>query len=265
MPYFTTKDGCNIYYEIKGDDASAPTIIFLNGTMQTTLNWKRHAGGFKSPCRVITYDARAQGRSGLGERRLSPELHTSDLAGLLEHTGVEKAHLAGVSHGAYIALAFASQLPERTGRLTLCSVGAQRDRRGEIIIRSWRNVLRTGGLEAMAWAVLPLVFGENFLKENEKMLENIVKAIVRRNRKEALEAHLEAMAGYPPLSHIAKNIRAPAVILSGEQDPLVSREYANELATLCGARHDHIADAGHSIPAEVPQLFNQILTAFFFL
>ena len=257
MSYFKAQDDCNIYYEVRNFKASGPVLVFLNGTAQTTLNWKFHSDNLKDRFRVVLYDARAQGQSDLGQVRLSPECHAADLAGLLGHLGVETAHLVGLSHGAYVALTFACRYPRRVSRLVLCSVSAKPDARARVIIRSWRSILRTGGIEAMAWAFLPFVFGENFLKQNEKMLDNIVKAIVRRNREKSLDAHLEAITGYPPLSHLARDIRTPALVISGCDDPLVKRESAEKLAKLCRGRHQRIVGAGHSVPAETPQLFSK--------
>lgn len=262
MPYFKAQDGCNIYYEVKNSQTSGPVLVFLNGTAQTTLNWKSHSDNFKDRFRVVLYDARAQGQSDLGETSLSPECHAADLAGLLDHLGVETTHLVGLSHGAYVALTFACRYPGRVRRLVLFSVSAKHDARARIIIRSWRNILKTGGLEAMTWAFLPFVFGENFLRQNEKMLDNIVKAIVRRNREKSLVAHLEAIAEYPPLSHLARDIRSPLLVISGCEDPLVKPEGAEELAELCGGRHQCIVGAGHSVSAEVPQLFCKTVSEF---
>ena len=67
---FKTSDSTNIYYETHGFESSGPAVIFLNGTMQTTFNWRPHARVFKDSFRVILYDARAQGQSELGEKNL---------------------------------------------------------------------------------------------------------------------------------------------------------------------------------------------------
>ena len=61
-----------------------------------------------------------------------------------------------------------------------------------MIVQSWREILQRHSLDAMVWSALPHVFGRNYLKANEKMLERIADTIVRRNHTEALRAHLEA-------------------------------------------------------------------------
>ena len=90
----------------------------------------------------------------------------------------------------------------------------------------------------------------------------MVKAIVVRNNKKALIAQLKAMNHYPPLAGPAKKINCPALIISGSQDRLVNPKEARQLADLCRGRHEKIPGAGHSIPAETPELFNKIVLQF---
>ena len=262
MPYFKTKDGCSIYYATQAFESSKPVVAFLNGTMQSTLYWKAHSRAFKDRFRVLMYDARAQGQSDLGANKLSLEGHVEDFAALVKYLKVAKAHLVGLSHGAKIALAYAVHAPECVDRLVLCSLGAQQTCRARLILRSWLEILKNSDLETLAWAALPVAFGENFLKQSAKTLKNIVAAIVRRNSKEALTAHLEAMTVYPPLAPIAQNVRNPCLVLSGSDDLLVSESGARQLAVLCGGQHHHILASGHSIPAEAPELFNKTILQF---
>jgi len=262
MPYFTTIDGCRLYYEIKGLASSKPVVVFLNGTLQDTLYWKPHAHALTEHFQVLRYDARAQGQSDSGRERLTLEGHAADLSALLNHLGIEKAHLVGLSHGARVALAFASISPQRIARLVLCSVSAEATCRARLIVRSWLKVLKRSGLEAMVWVSLPLVFGEVFLRQKERILDSIVKAIVARNTEEGLIAQLEAMTAYPPLAQSVGNVHASCLIISASDDPLVTEEGARELAGLCRGQHEHITGIGHSIAAEAPEWFNKTVLAF---
>jgi len=216
----------------------------------------------KDRFRVLMYDARAQGKSDLGEGKLSLEGHTEDFSALLKHLRVEKAHLIGLSHGAKVALACAVYSPECVDRLVLCSVSARQTCRARLILKSWLEILKSSDLETLAWVSLPVAFGENFLNQKQKILDNIVKAMVRRNRKQALIAHLEAMTVYPSLSQIAQNVHSPVLVLSGSDDLLVKESDAKQLAMICDGRHDHLTGIGHSIPAEAPELFNKTVLQF---
>jgi 3-oxoadipate enol-lactonase len=262
MPYFKTKDGCSIFYETQGFESLNPVVAFLNGTLQNTVYWKTHCLALKDRFRVLMYDARAQGKSDLGEWKLSLEGHAEDFSELLKHLRVEKAHLIGLSHGANVALAYAAYSPECVDRLVLCSVGARQTCRTRLILKSWLKVLKSSDPETLAWVSLPVAFGENFLKQQQRILDHMVTAIVRRNKKKALIAHLEAISVYPSLSQIAQNVHCPVLVVSGSDDLLVTESDAKELAMVCDGRHNHLTGIGHSIPAEAPEVFTKTVLQF---
>jgi pimeloyl-ACP methyl ester carboxylesterase len=262
MPFFTTQDGCSLYYETDAFESSRPTVVFLNGTMQTTVYWKTLASMLKDRFRVLMYDARGQGQSGLGEHQLSLDIHVADIVALLQHVEVERAHLVGVSHGAKVALACAAHSPDSVDHIVLCSVGAELTARTKLIITSWLEVLQRSGLEAMARTALPIAFGEDFLARQARILPTIVEAIGARNSEEGLAAHLEAMTNYPSLADIAGAVQVPCLVVSGSDDTLVTEEGAEQLASLCNGRHERISGAGHSLPAEAPEKFADIVSKF---
>ena len=185
-----------------------------------------------------------------------------DLVALLNHLQIDKTSLVGVSHGAYIALAFAVHAAGRVEKLLLCGVAATPSMRSRLILKSWREILKRSGLETMVWASLPVVFGENYLREKEKILPMIVRGMVRRNEKESLLAQLEAMDGYGPLSEFARKVECPTLVMSASDDPMVTEEGARALSRLCSGRHEHVDGYGHSLPAEKPQWFNATVLEF---
>jgi pimeloyl-ACP methyl ester carboxylesterase len=210
MPYFNTGDDCKLYYKTYDFDTSKPTVTFLNGTTQTAVYWEAHRKVFIDRFRLLMYDARAQGKSDLGKKELSLQSHVTDLGELFDHLAVGKSHLVGLSHGAQVALAFSVQIPERVNRLVLCSLGARPSDHSQAIVQSWLETLKKSGLEAMVREALPMVFGEQYLADNKRILSMIVNAIVARNRPDALIAHLEALNRYPPPLKPPTEITSPA-------------------------------------------------------
>lgn len=124
MPYFTTQDHCRLYYTLTEPSPRAPAVIFLNGLAQTTTYWHSQTRFFAEDYRVLRYDGRAQGRSDIGGEPLTEDRHVADLRTLCDHLGIESANLVGLSHGAYIAAAFAVRHPERIARLVVCNLRA---------------------------------------------------------------------------------------------------------------------------------------------
>lgn len=262
MPYFTTEDGCKLFYRTDGDNAACPVVIFLNGATQTTLYWGTHAPAFARHFRLMFYDARSQGQSGLGSQPLTLDLHISDLSQLCTHLGIDKAHLVGISHGARLAAAFTHHSPHLVDRLVLCSLGDKTNHRSRAAVQSWLKILRLSGLEAMAWASLPTVFGSAFLKHHHKTMAMIVAAVVKRNNRKALIALLDAILDYPPVDRLPQELNRSTLVLSGSEDFLVNPKDARLLADLCRARYEELSSVGHSIPAEAPGRFERIVLEF---
>jgi pimeloyl-ACP methyl ester carboxylesterase len=253
MAFFKTDDGCNIYYELIGEGSTKPMITFVNGTLQTTLNWRSVVKHLSHQYRLLLYDGRGQGASDLGDASLSLERHVDDLQDLLYELDIYQSHFVALSHGARVALALADRKPDLVLRVVLCSISTQSTLRARMIVRSWREILQRHSLDAMVWAAVPHVFGRKYLHENEKNLERIVQTIVRRNKTEGLRAHFDALNHYPALAGQLKSLPFLLLVINGEDDPLVTVEGAEEIARICGGRQKELSGIGHSIAAETPE------------
>ena len=268
MAFFTTADSCRLHYQTHGisgsysSDPNRPAVVFLNGTTQTALQWRPQALYFKTDFRVVCYDGRAQGKSDRGDRSLSLDLHVDDLSALLAFLQIEKANLVGLSHGGQVALAFSVRHPEKTARLVLCGVGSEPGSRTRAIVRSWMEILATGGLEAMAWAAMPVILGSKYLEENEMILSKMVAALVARNRKESLSAHIEAMLAYPPPAVNAISNSRPCLVVSGSHDLLSPPGAARQLARITKGGYQEFENTGHNVPLEAADRFNRMCRRF---
>lgn len=262
MAYFRTQDGCSLYYETIGFEFPVPVVVFLNGTLQTTLYWKTLARTFQPRFRSLLYDARGQGESEAGDLPLSLDLHLDDLLALMDHLRIGSAGLVGLSHGARLGYVMARKRPERVSRAVLCSIGIRASVRARMIVRSWSDVLSAGGIDALTSAVVPHVFGEAFLSKNKKILGRIAATLARRNRKSAVAAHLSAMAAYPRLRSLISPLSVPILVICGTDDPLVNVSGAEELAEKSGGRFLRAEGIGHSIVAETPQWLAETISRF---
>ncbi len=262
MPQFTTSDELTLHYETHGFSNSGPVIVFLNGMTQTTRHWTTHCRKLRDSHRVLTYDARGQGRSDAPTSAPSLETHSRDLLELLKHLEIDEADLVGFSHGARIALGFATRYADRLRRLVLCGATAQPTALAETIVRSWQEILELGGLPALAWASLPTIIGNDFLEKNAFLLDNIVRASVERNSEQGTRLLLEGLVNFPPLDDLADQVGAPTLVITGEADLLAPAEGARQLAELCGGTHKLIKNSGHTVPIEQAEEFRRLITDF---
>jgi len=99
---FAEVNGTRLYYEVMG---FGQPLILIHGYTLDTRMWDDQIAAFAQNYQVIRYLLRGFGKSGLptGESYA----HLQDLKALLEHLGIDQAHILGLSLGGAIAIDFA--------------------------------------------------------------------------------------------------------------------------------------------------------------
>ena len=113
-------NGFRMYYETHG--TGVPLVMIhggLGGGEGCAQMMEHHAEILSGTFQVISYDRRAAGRSETPRDGYSIPNFANDLLALLDHLGVDRAHILGSSAGGPIALRFALEHPERTLSLLL--------------------------------------------------------------------------------------------------------------------------------------------------
>ena len=119
--YIVQANGVDLAVESFGDRAD-PAILLIHGAGSSLLNWEeefceRLAAGRRF---VIRYDLRGAGRS-VAPGAYSLRDLVADAVGLLDHLGLETAHVLGMSLGGAVAQLLALDHPERVASLILAS------------------------------------------------------------------------------------------------------------------------------------------------
>jgi pimeloyl-ACP methyl ester carboxylesterase len=96
----------------------SPPLVFLSGGFGTARDWRGVLEQLDGRYRTVQFDARARGRSGTSSD-YSVQGAVDDIARVIDATGVERPVLVGWSHGATLAVRFATQHPEQVGGLVL--------------------------------------------------------------------------------------------------------------------------------------------------
>jgi serine phosphatase RsbU (regulator of sigma subunit)/pimeloyl-ACP methyl ester carboxylesterase len=104
-------------------DGGTPSVLAVHGLTANSRCWDLLAGVLSPTHRLLAVDLRGRGRSGRPATGYSPAAHVGDLVGVLDGLGLERAVLMGHSLGAFIALAFAAEHPDRVAKLVLVDGG----------------------------------------------------------------------------------------------------------------------------------------------
>ena len=236
-------------------DGTGPAALFLHPTSGSALVWGSHqqsafaAAGY----RVIAYSRRSHYNSD-PEPETDAGIGSRDLHDLIEFLGLAKFHLIASAGGVIHAIDYALSYPSRLLSMLLANgVGGVRDADYvDLLLR-----VRTRGFDDM-----PVEFRE---------LSPSYRAIDPDGVREWLELHRRSITakrvGQRPANEITwaalRGMKIPTLLITGDADliwpPPALRLFAlyipdNETAV--------VAEAGHSVHWEQPEIFNRLVLDF---
>ena len=123
MPFATMQDKVRLHYEEVG---SGTPILFVHEFGGDHRAWEMQMRYFARRHRCIAYAARGYTPSDIPSDPASYSYThmMNDVAGMLDHLGIAKAHIVGLSMGAYAALHAGLNYPGRALSLTLAGIGS---------------------------------------------------------------------------------------------------------------------------------------------
>jgi 3-oxoadipate enol-lactonase len=246
-----------LHYAVDGVDG-APVLV-LSNSLGTDLHlWEAQMPALSQHFRVVRYDTRGHGQSvgRAGEYRLD-ELG-GDVLGLLDHLGVSRFHVAGISLGGITALWLAVNAPERVLGLMPCNTAA---RIGSV--ETWRQRMEQVSQHGTASIA-------------EATMERWFTAAFRRNAPARVEAARQMLlhtgaAGYvgccaalrdADLRGELASITAPALAISGTYDPVTPPADGQFLQQhIAGAKFMELA-AAHISNVEAAEAFQDAMLGF---
>lgn len=246
--------GGQIWFQDSGGSGEA--VVFCHAASQSGAGWGYQQPDFVAAgWRVITWSRRGY-RGSSPSDPAQPGHAADDLAAVLDARGVTRAHLVAVAHGAFFAIDFALQYPQRTRSLTIASSFLGVDD-GETAYREANQRLRPKAFDA-----LPPEFKELHPSYRAGNPEGL--ALWRQFNKEATNSPRVN----PRRHHVLTwqrfgTLRPPVLLMTGDGDlytpPALLRMQA---AALPSAETAVITEAGHNPHWEQPQAFNARVMAF---
>jgi 3-oxoadipate enol-lactonase len=248
-------------HEVAGD---GPGVALIHSTICDSRMWDAEFAALAGRYRVLRYDLRGYGRSGLPP---GPYSSFDDLGGLLDEAGLDRAALVGISGGAAIALDFALARPGRVTGLVLgapaiggldWSEAVQRFGAREDELLDAGDVGGAVELNLRTWVDGP--------HRGADAVDPAVRAKVGEMQRRAFEVQLEAFAGDeqpgpaerldPPAIGRLEEVRVPTLVVVGDLDVPDIRDRAEILASrIPGARKVVLPGVAHMVNLERPGEF----------
>ena len=278
----------HLYYEDMGDP-NDPAVLLIMGLGAQMLLWrtafceKLVAEGL----RVIRYDNRDVGLSDRTQRRSSGqplmarlarswlglpsnaayklEDMADDAAAVLDHLGIERAHIVGASMGGMIAQIFAGRFPQRTRtlgvifssnnaaflpppgprQLLALLKGPSPDSPREVIIE---NAVRVGNI----------IGSPRYRVSEEQARAEAAEAYDRSYYPQGVARHFGAVLGSGSLLRYDRQVNVPTVVIHGKADKLMRPSGGRAVArAIKGARLVLLDGMGHDLPE---QLWDRVIS-----
>lgn len=250
-------NGQSIHYEDTGGDGEA--IVFSHGFFMSGGMFEPQVGALKDRYRCITWDER-----GHGETVTSPDPFTywdsaDDLFGLLDHLGIEKAVLAGMSQGGFLSIRAALARPERVRALIL--IDSQPGPENPDTLEGYNQLIAAwtapgGPPQEVVDTVSAIILGAGFddprwMKAARNMEPGTVNQIY------------ETLTTRDDVTPRLGEIGIPVLVLHGDQDAAISVDVARAYVTqLPDGELVEVEGAGHAANLTHPEPTNAAIEAF---
>lgn len=118
-------NGLRLYHETYGSAEAPPLVLLHGGMLSIELSWGALIPLLADRYRLVAVEVQGHGRTANIDREITPANTASDVVGLLDHLGIERAHVLGHSMGGAVALELAVQHPDRVLSVVGASVSVR--------------------------------------------------------------------------------------------------------------------------------------------
>jgi pimeloyl-ACP methyl ester carboxylesterase len=269
QPIKVKVNGVELHYIERGQGEA---LILLHGNVGDYRSWNQQIEAFAKDYRVISYSRRYHypNQNLLNTANHSALVEAKDLAAFLKRLKLKKVHLVGQSGGALTALHFAIKHSEMVHTLVLGEPPVHPLIKGfpdgaavyqDFMTKTWQPAAEAfqKGEDKQALNILALgIAGKGF--------DELPSAAQASQLQNALSMKSLTLSSNPfpiPASHELKRLKAPVLILTGENTAKIYKLDNRELARLLpNAKEVTIPKSRHSMPSDNPQVFNETVREF---
>jgi 3-oxoadipate enol-lactonase len=254
---FINANGLLFHYEWNGSE-NAPVLVLSNSLGTNLSLWDPQIPSFEKHFRVLRYDSRGHGESGVSLRDYSVELLARDVIGLLDALKLGRVHFSGLSIGGMTGMWLGVHAPGRLHKLVLSNTSPQIGN-----AQSWNTrilTVRSGGTKAVAQPVVERWFTPDFRTKNPQAVAK-TKEMIERTNPDGYIASCAAVRDFNFWPEVG-NIHVPTLIIAGAHDPAVPPADVQRLANSIPAAKYLELNAAHISNVEDADKFTAAVETF---
>ncbi|MGD9838790.1 MAG: 3-oxoadipate enol-lactonase [Afipia sp.] len=253
-------DGCLLNVSVEGRDGG-PTIMLSNSLGATMQMWEPQMAALTKLYRVVRYDRRGHGKSGVPAGPYSMERFGKDVLAILDDLNIEKIHWCGLSMGGMVGQWLGANAPERIEKLILANTSCYYPDP-----TNWLNrikAVKESGIASIADAVIAAWLTADF-REREPQITQRMKAMLIASPVEGYIACCEALSTLDQRDLLPR-ITAPTLVIAGRHDMstpveasvFIRSHIPNASMTLLDAAHISNVEQSHNFTEAVVGFLTQ--------
>jgi 3-oxoadipate enol-lactonase len=250
-------DGCLLNVSVEGRDGG-PTLMLSNSLGTTMAMWEPQMKALTQIFRVIRYDRRGHGKSGVPPGPYSMERLGRDVIAILDDLNIQKTHWCGLSIGGMVGQWLGANAPERFNKIILCNTSSYFPDP-----TNWQNrikLIQEGGIAAIADAVISAWLTADFREREPQATQNL-KAMLLATPAAGYLGCAETLSTLDQRA-LLPGIKSPTLVIAGRHDmstPVAANEFIR--SNIPGASMT-ILDAAHISNLEQPHAFTDAVVGF---
>jgi pimeloyl-ACP methyl ester carboxylesterase len=268
MAYAPTDDGVRLYYEEVG--AGVP-VVFVHEFAGDHRSWEPQMRFFGRRHRCIAYAARGYPPSDVPADvgSYSQARAAADIVAVMDGAGVERAHVVGLSMGAFATLHFGLDHPERALSLVVAGIGYGAEKRHEAEFRANAEAAARG-FETQGSRRFAEIYGSSaarvqFEAKDPRGWREMVDGLGEHDPQGAANTMRGVQARRPSLYDLEerlKRLALPTLIVAGDEDDQTLQPGIFLKRTIPASGLMVLPKTGHTINLEEPAAFNQAVADF---
>jgi 3-oxoadipate enol-lactonase len=250
-------NGCPIHFEVEGD-ASKPVLMFCNSLGTTLHMWDGQMPEALKHFRVVRYDRRGHGKSGVPAGPYNMEMLGRDALAVMDAAKVDKINWCGLSMGGMVGMWLGANAPQRCNRLILSNTSAYFENK-----QIWNDRIATvkeKGLQSILQGTLERWFTKEFRERAPQQVQRIADMFINTK----LEGYIGCGQAVRDMDHreIIKKITAPTMVIAGKQDAGTTVEMAELIRKSIPGASLTLFDAAHIANVECGDDYTDAMLGF---
>ena len=269
MAFAETDDGVKLYFEETG---RGEPVLFVHEFAGDHRSWEPQVRQFARRYLCITYNARGYPPSDVPEdpARYFQARATADIKAVLDHLGIARAHIVGLSMGGFATLHFGLTHPGMARALVVagCGYAAEPDRREQFRAEAeaCAEALKRDGMAAFAAGYSLGPARVQFQNKDPRGHREFADMLAGHSATGSALTQLGVQRERPSLYDLEDKLEAvtvPTLIVTGDEDEPCLAPGIYMKRKIPGAGLAVLPKTGHTINLEEPETFNRLLTDFF--